>query len=198
VSSDQQQRTIDFPETLIRIGILPSTEFRLFAPNYYHHAITPTGVPTGFSGLQIGVKQRLFKHHNFTLTAVATLITPTGASSISGDHYEGSLQIPWTDELSEKWKIGGMASVYSRTQNGLYPTTGEATFVVYRNLTQSWTVFTEYAADFPARGRVMHTAHMGTTYKITRNQQIDFHAFVGLSLAAINHAIGAGYSFRFR
>src|SRR5215471_4960258 len=58
VTADQGERTVTFPETLIRIGVLSSTELRLLAPVYSHDAITSSGVRSGFTDLALGVQQR--------------------------------------------------------------------------------------------------------------------------------------------
>jgi hypothetical protein len=47
-------RTLDFPETLIRVGVGPSTELRFTAPDYFQ------GSPaSGFGDLVLGVKQQI-------------------------------------------------------------------------------------------------------------------------------------------
>jgi hypothetical protein len=61
-----------------------------------------------------------------------------------------------------------------------------------------WDAFVEYAGDFPEIGRPRHLPHFGTALKITKQQQIDFHIGVGLLLAAVDHLVGIGYSFRFQ
>jgi hypothetical protein len=40
--------------------------------------------------------------------------------------------------------------------------------------------------------------HFGTSLKLRKRHQIDFHYGVGLSLAAVDHFTGIGYSFRFQ
>ncbi len=58
-----------------------------------------------------------------------------------------------------------------------------------------WDAFIEYAADIPQRGGSRQLLHLGTTYKLTPRQQIDFHAGFGLTYAAARNLIGVGYSF---
>ena len=196
VTSDQGQRTVTFPETLVRIGVLSSTELRLTAPAYAHDAVAPSGVRSGFTDFALGVQQRLHKSEAFALAVILTLSPPTGSAAISGPHYEGSLQIPWSVE-SKKWMVGGMLSVYSRFPNGLFKTTGQSTFVVDRK-TKSWDFFGEYVGNFPAAGSPLHVVRAGAMYYITPNQQLDFAIAAGLSVAALNHSATFGYSFRFR
>ena len=76
--------------------------------------------------------------------------------------------------------------------------TGQPSFLVDRQITSRWDAFLEYAGDFPQRGGPQHILHVGTAFKVTSNQQLDFHVGFGLSSAAVNHFIGFGYSFQFQ
>jgi hypothetical protein len=78
--------------------------------------------------------------------------------------------------------------------------TGEATILLDRQLTTPWDAFVEYAGDFPEAGGPRNLLHFGTALKLGKqqHQQLDFHAGVGLSSAAVDHLIGIGYSFRFQ
>lgn len=40
--------------------------------------------------------------------------------------------------------------------------------------------------------------HFGTSLKLTKQQQVDFHFGVGLLPASVDHVVGIGYSFRFQ
>ncbi|HXP88403.1 MAG TPA: transporter [Bryobacteraceae bacterium] len=197
-TGNQARRTLDFPETLIRVGIGPSTELRFTAPDYYQDYVTPVGLRSGFGDLALGVKQQLPSPFGFEVAAVLSLSLPTGAAAISSHGYDPSFQLPWSHPLSSNWTAAGMLSVYAPTQNGSHSVVGETTFLVDRQLTKDWDAFTEYAGDFPQAGGPRHLLHFGTAYKITRQQQLDLHVGVGLSAAAVDHFIGIGYSFRFR
>jgi hypothetical protein len=197
VTADQGERTVTFPETLIRIGVLSSTELRLLAPVYSHDAITSAGVRSGFTDLALGVQQRLYKSEGFAVAVILALGLPTGSAAISGPHYEGAVQIPWSVKLPKNWMAGGMLSVYSRFPDGLFKTTGQTSFEVDRRI-GSWDIFGEYAGNLPAAGSPLHITRAGVMYDITPNQQVDFAIAAGLSVAALNHQATFGYSFRFR
>jgi Putative MetA-pathway of phenol degradation len=55
-----------------------------------------------------------------------------------------------------------------------------------------------FVADFPEHGGSRHLLHFGTAYKLGRLHQLDLHVGAGLSRAAVDRFIGAGYSFRFQ
>jgi hypothetical protein len=198
-TGDSASRVLDFPETLIRVGIGPSTEVRFTAPDYYHYSINPAGPRSGFGDVSVGIKQQIRGlPGGFDMVAVLSLSLPTGANGISSGGYDPSLQVPWSRSLNSKWTTAGMFSVYLPSQNGTHQVVGEATFLVDRQLTGPWDAFLEYAGDFPQTGGPRHLMHFGTAYKISPGQQLDLHVGVGLSPAAVDHFVGFGYSFRFR
>jgi len=198
-TGSQPERTLDFPETLIRVGIGPSTELRFTAPDYYRDFPTPAGSRSGFGDLEAGIKQQLHSGPDgFEVAAVVSLSFPAGAAAISSHGYDPSFQLPWSHKLFSSWTAAGMLSIYVPTQNGSHRVVGESTFLLDRQLTQAWDAFTEYAGDFSQAGGPRHLLHFGTAYKIRPQQQLDLHVGVGLSAAAVDHFVGIGYSFSFR
>jgi len=195
---NQGHATVDFPETLIRVGIGSSTELRFTAPDDYQNSVTPAGLRSGFGDLAAGIKQQIrTRPGGFELAAVVSLSFPTGAAAISSHGYDPSFQLPWSRPLSPNWTAAGMLSVYVPTQNGAHTVIGESTILVDRQLTKAWDAFTEYAGDFPQAGGPRHLLHFGTAYKIRPRQQLDLHVGVGLSANTVNRFVGIGYSFRF-
>lgn len=189
----QGQRTLDGPETWVRIGVASKTELRLIAPDYF----APPGSGSGFGDLAFGVKQQLGPLAGFDVSAVVTLSLPTGAHAISSHGYDPSVQLPWSRSLSANWTVAGMLSVYAPTANGRRLVTGETTILMDRQLTKACDAFVEYVGDFPERGGPRQLLHFGSAFKLTANQQVDVHVGVGLSAAAVDHLVGVGYSFRF-
>jgi hypothetical protein len=200
-NSTQALRTLDGPETLVRFGLLSKTELRFYAPDYYYNenvgpdnAVAPG---SGFGDLAIGVKQQLGPTpHGFDVSVVAYVSFPTGAQAISSHGYDPAVQVPWSHSLSSKWTLAGMLSLYWPTQNGRRNLTGEPTLLLDRQLTTPWDVFVEYAGDFSEHSGPRNLLHFGTTYKIRKRQQLDFHVGVGSNAGATFHFFGFGYSFR--
>jgi hypothetical protein len=200
----QGQRTLDGPETLLRFGVASKTELRLTTPDYFGQL----GLSSGFGDLAVGVKQQLGPTPGgFDVSVVLSLSLPAGASAISSHGYDPFVQLPWSRALSSNWTAAGMLSVYWPSQAGHRNvsgevihrnTTGETTFLLDRQLTKTWDAFVEYAGDFPEQGGPRHLVHFGTAYKPTPHQQLDLHAGWGLSLGAVDHFIGVGYSFRWQ
>jgi hypothetical protein len=194
VTTAQGQNTFDGPESLVVFGLTDATELRFTVPDYSYASIA-----SGFDDLALGVKQQV-RHtaSGFDASLVVSLSFPTGAKAESSHGYDPSLQLPWSQKLSENWTMAGMLSVYWPTQLGARNMTGQSTVLFDRQLTAPWDVFIEYAADFPEHGGTSQLLHFGTAYKLTPLHQIDFHFGLGLSRAAVDHFIGIGYSFRFQ
>jgi hypothetical protein len=197
-SVSQGQGRFDAPETLLRFGVLPKTELRLTAPDYFSSVKTGSGAISGLGDLAVGVKQQLGPASGFDISLVLSLSLPTGARFISSHGYDPSVQLPWSRALGLNWTAAGMLSVYWPTQVGGRNVTGETTLLMDRQVTKRWDAFVEYAGDFPERGGPRHLVHFGTAWRPTPHQQFDLHVGLGLSSAAVDHFIGVGYSFRFR
>jgi hypothetical protein len=200
ITGSQGQRTFDGPESSVRLGVLSNTELRFSVPDYYYDAPSGTGPASGFGDITLGVKRQLGPTPGgFDVSVIAFVSFPTGAGAVSSRGYDPGLQLPWSRKLSTNWTAAGQVAVYWPTQgNATRDLTGESTFLLDRQLTEPLDAFVEYAGDFPQSGGPRHLLHFGASYKIRPRQQIDVHAGVGLSSAAVDHFIGIGYSFRFQ
>ena len=198
-TSSQGQSIVDGPETLVRFGVTARTELRFTVPDYYQNLSTTGGLGSGFGDFAFGVKQQLGPMlGGLDVSAVLFLSVPTGAHNVSSGGYDPGLQVPWSRALTAKWTAAGMFSMYWPTQGRTRNLTGQATFLLDRQLTGPWDAFVEYAGSFPERGGPQHLLHFGTALKLAQRHQLDFHVGVGLSSAAVDHFFGIGYSFRFQ
>jgi hypothetical protein len=198
-TAGDSQRSFDFPETLVRFGLTSSTELRFTAPDYYQNFNTGAGFATGWGDLQLGVKQQLYASSDgFNVALIGELGFPTGAHLISSHGYDPSLLVPWSHPVSKNWTASGMFAVFWPTEGSRRNVTGQPSFELDRQLTSRWDAFVEYAGDFYQRGTPVHIFHVGSSFKLTNNQQLDFHVGFGLSAAAPDHFLGVGYSFQFQ
>ena len=197
-SADGQQG-FDFPETLMRFGIASKTELRFTVPDYYENYNAGAGFASGFGDLLFGFKQQLGPTPGgFDVSLVIALSAPMGARLISSHGYDPQMQLPWSRQVSKNWTAAGMFSLYAPTEGSSRNVMGQTTFLFDRQLTKPCDAFAEYAGTFPQRGGPQHIVHFGTAYKISPQQQLDFHFGLGLSSSAVDHFIGFGYSFRFQ
>lgn len=208
----QGQSGFDLPETLLRLGLTGKTELRFTAPDYFDNLNTSAGLSSGWGDLSLGIKQQLVSTWNgLDVALVASLSFPTGADAISSHGYDPQLLLPWSLPAFKHWTAAGMVAIFWPTvfRPEFFPTsvfpinqsttrnlTGQATFMLDRQITSRWDAFIEYAGTFPQRGGTQHVLHAGTAFKITSNQQVDFHSGFGLSAAAVDHFLGFGYSLR--
>jgi hypothetical protein len=204
ITSSEEQRTFDGPETAVRFGVASTTELRLSAPDYYRDLPTGFGAAgSGFGDITLGVKRQFGPTPGgFDVSVIVFLSIPTGAHPISSHGYDPGLQLPWSRKLSANWTAAGQFALYWPTQptqeNARRDLTGESTFLLDRQLATPLDAFIEYAGDFPQRGGPRHLLHFGAAYKTAPRQQIDLHFGIGLSSASLDHFIGIGYSFRYQ
>lgn len=198
------QDAYDLPEMSVRFGVLRKTELRFGVPDYYWSLATASGAATGLGDLSLGFKQQFGQRKGkFDVSLVSSVSFPTGANAISSHSYDPTVQLPWSRGLSKNWTIAGMFSVAWPTQGtpvgGTQRNrTGQASVYFDRQLTRPWDAWVEYSGSFPQRGGPQNLIDLGTSYKISPHQQLDFHAGFGLSSAAPGHFIGFGYSVRFQ
>ena len=192
------QRSYDFPETSVRVGIANKTELRLGVPNYFENDDTASGFASGFGDLSLGLKQQLGPRRGFDFSLIPSVSLPTGANPISSHGYDAALQLPWSRLLSKNWTAAGQFAVMWPTESGTHTVTGQSSVYFDRQLTSPWDAYVEYSGAFPERGGPQHTIDFGTAYKLSRHQQLDFHCGFGLSAAVPAHTLGVGYSFRFQ
>jgi len=196
-TGNQGQQGFDFPETLVRFGLTSKTELRFTPPDYFQNFNTGSGFGTGWGDLSLGVKQQLFATSGgFDASLVVSLSFPTGANIISSHGYDPEVQLPWSHPVSKNWTAAGMFSLLWPTEGASRNFTGQASFLLDRQITSRWDAFIEYAGEFPERGGSQDLLHVGTSFKLTPNQQLDFHFGFGLSSAAVHDFVGFGYSFQ--
>jgi hypothetical protein len=192
----QGEKVLDLSESLLRVGIANRTELRFGVPNY-QYAAGGAGAE-GFGNLSLGVKQQLGPlPGGIDLSVIVAISFPTGMSAVSSHGYDPFVKFPWSKELTRKWSIGGMQSVFWFTDGAKRNITWEPTFYLERQVTGELDVFAEYAGDYPQTGVARQIAHFGAAYKLTPHTMIDMHIGFGLSAAAPDQFVGIGYSIRF-
>jgi hypothetical protein len=72
----------------------------------------------------------------------------------------------------------------------------QSTVVIEKEVTERSFLFIEYVGDYPVRAGASHLFNSGGGYRVTDNQQIDFHLGFGLNRNAPTYIFGIGYSFR--
>ena len=193
------QRTFDFPETSVRLGVARKTELRFGVPDYFYNDDIPPAFGNGLGDLTLGFKQQLGPTRGgFDVALIPSMTFPTGAKLISSHGYDPAGQVPWSRSLTKNWTVAGMFSVAWPTEGPRRNLTGQSSVYFDRQLTKVWDAYVEYSGSFPERGGPQNVIDFGTAYKMTPHQQFDFHCNFGLSAATADHSIGIGYSVRFQ
>jgi hypothetical protein len=183
------------PELLLRYGIGPRTELRLGLPDYIR---VRGGTRVGaFGDTYLGFKQQLARPGARMAWALIPAVTlPTGGSRVTSDRVDPEIVLTWARDLSETWSVGGIVGYARPTEDGERNPVVFPTVSFGRSLSDRWGTFFEWAAEFPERGGDVHLFHHGYTYALRSNVQLDVHLGFGLSDAAPDFFIGAGFAFR--
>lgn len=203
---DNGAGVFNVPQTLIRLGVLPKTELRLTAPNYF----LIRGANQNLSGVEdisVGVKQQLgplFK--TFNLAVIPGMTVPTGSKSLTSRAVDPFIQIVFSQKLSKNWTIGGAQSLFHQTEAAIvqdvqFVATNkkaiiyQPTVIVNRNLGARANVFWEYVGNFERGETSDQLIDSGFLYRFKRNQQVSLRFGFGLTRPAPITFIEFGYSF---
>jgi opacity protein-like surface antigen len=177
-----------------RLGVASCLEVLIDLPNYvgtFHGA-----GPSGFGDVAPAVKWQVSPlPAKIDLSVTAGTALPTGALAIAGRGVQPYLQFPWSVELHDGWAVTGMVTNFF-TPDDPNKYSNQSTFVIEREFGERSFLFVEYVGDFPLTGGPGHLINSGGGYRITDNQQIDFHLGFGLNRNSPDYIFGVGYSFR--
>ena len=190
----QGSNVISGSETRVRLGIARCTEVLADVPTYFYSLNGRAS--SGFSDLVISVKRELPVPFRFHLSATGGLGFPTGTSRISSHGYDPYIQFPWSRRLNKDWSLHGMFTVTWFTSRHAINPTFEPTLSLERDIGRTHDVFVEYVGDYPNHARPSQILDAGGSWRVTRLEQIDFHAGFGLNSSSPDHFLGIGYSFR--
>jgi hypothetical protein len=189
-------RLVDGTNTRLRAGISNCLEFLVDLPTYVANVRAPQN--SGFSDVTPALKWQISPiPGKVDLSAVFGVALPTGSASIVGRGAQPYLQFPWSWELQSGWGLSGMFTEFIRPSDPTSKLITEATFVIEKKVTERASLFVEYVGDYPENGNPAHLVNSGGLYRLTPNQQVDFHVALGLNHDAPSYIIGIGYSVRF-
>jgi len=181
-------------ETRVRLGVARCTEVLADVPTYFYSLNGRAS--SGFSDLVVSIKRELPVPFGFHLSATGGLGFPTGSNKTSSHGYDPYIQFPWSRRLNDDWSLHGMFTVtWFTSQHAINPTF-EPTLSLEREFGPTRDLFVEYVGDYPEHARPSQVLDGGGSWRVTRLQQIDFHAGFGLNSSSPDHFFGIGYSFR--
>ncbi|MDB5636439.1 MAG: transporter [Bradyrhizobium sp.] len=195
-SARDGSRFVDGTNTRLRAGIANCLEILLDVPTYFANVRGPEG--SGFTDVAPALKWQISPiPGKVDLSAVFGVALPTGSAAIAGRGAQPYLQFPWSWELRDGWGLSGMLTEFIRPSDPASKQITETTFVIEKKVTERASLFVEYVGDYPVNGSPAQLMNSGGLYRLTPNQQVDFHVAVGLNHNAPSYIIGIGYSVRF-
>jgi hypothetical protein len=195
-SARDGSRFVDGTNTRLRAGIANCLELLVDVPTYFANVRGREG--SGFSDVAPALKWQVSPiPGKVDLSAVFGVALPTGSASIAGLGAQPYLQFPWSWELRGGWGLSGMFTEFIHPSDPTSKLVTEATFVIEKKVTERASLFVEYVGDYPENGSPAQLLNSGGLYRLSPNQQLDFHVAVGLNHNAPNYVVGVGYSVRF-
>jgi hypothetical protein len=189
-------RVVDGTNTRLRAGIANCLEFLVDTPTYF--ANVRSSEKSGFSDVAPALKWQISPiPGKVDLSAVFGVALPTGSAGIAGRGAQPYLQFPWSWELRSGWGLSGMLTEFIRPSDPTSKRITETTFVIEKKVTERASLFVEYVGDYPQNGSPSQLLNSGGVYRLSPNQQLDFHVALGLNHNAPSYIVGVGYSVRF-
>jgi hypothetical protein len=195
-SARDGNQLVDGTNTRLRAGITDCLEFLVDTPTYFANVHSPAN--SGFSDLAPALKWQISPvPGKVDLSAVFGIALPTGSASTAGPGAQPYLQLPWSWELRSGWGLSGMFTEFFRPSDPVSKRITETTFAIEKKVTERASLFVEYVVDYPENGSPAQLLNSGALYRLSPNQQVDFHMALGLSHSAPSYIVGVGYSVRF-
>jgi hypothetical protein len=189
-------RFVDGTNTRLRAGFANCLEFLVDTPTYF--ANVRSSEKSGFSDVAPALKWQISPiPGKIDLSAVFGVALPTGSAGIAGRGPQPYLQFPWSWELRSGWGLSGMLTEFFRPSDPTIKRITETTFVIEKEVTERASLFVEYVGDYSQNGSPAQRLNSGGLYRLTPNQQVDFHVALGLNRNAPSYIVGVGYSMRF-
>jgi hypothetical protein len=202
-SAEHRSDIFEGPETLVPVDVAHCSEIFFSVPDYVY-AIGGEA-PAGFTDFAASAKYQFPRFIGFDASAIAGMSPfPTGGSQISSHGYDPDLQLPWRRPVGQHWALDGMLAITWLTAQPQDNPTFLSTFEVERDLSQSATIFAEYAAFYPHHAKPTHILDGAALWRVTPRQQLDVHVGLGLNrppdhfLASAIRSVSTGSSNRGR
>jgi hypothetical protein len=165
-------------------------------PTYFANVRGPGS--SGFSDVAPALKWQISPNPGkVDFSAVFGVALPTGTAAIAGRGAQPYLQFPWSWELNARLGVSGMLTEFIRPSDPTNNLITETTFVIEKKVTERAGLFVEYLGDYPLNGGSTQLLNSGGVYRLSPNQQVDFHVTLGLNRISPSYIVGLGYSVRF-
>lgn len=198
-----ESRTLEYPGTLLRIGISKRVELRLGTQGFVSEF--EGNNTTGLGDSEIGTKIYLRQESGWKpeTALLASLSLPTGSNAFSTERVDPSFRFAFSHTLTEKVSLGYNLGAAWQT---VPSSSGRATLSTLQytatagfGLSDRFGAFAELFGDTPlsAQGGTELSFDGGLTFLIRPNLQLDAALGFGLTNDAPDWFLTTGVSFRF-
>ena len=209
--SDTRIKSDQFPNTLIRLGVIPNGEVRLGYNGYTWQSDRPkndaSSTSSGSGDANVGIKYRFLEASGWLPESafLAQLSLPVGADSFTSHRADPSFLFafshPLTDFLSFSYNLGASWATYrdSQTDRDHILSTFNYTASLGFSLTEQLGAFIEAYGSIAMNpsNSPANSIDGGFTYLILENFQVDISGGKGISEAAPDWYVGAGFTYRY-
>jgi len=196
-TGDGRRRTVTAPLGLVRIGVSERVEIRLSTDGF----VSAPGAH-GVADLEIGAKVRLLHSDawGFDAAVIPMFTVPTGSAAMTSGAYDPTLKLTYAKTLGRGFELSGNVN-FSRVTDGAEVFGQRAYSVsVGHDLAGGWGAYWEaYGfSRLEKDGAAAWTLDTGVSRGLGRNMQIDIEAGRGITAAAPDWFVGAGFALRGR
>lgn len=194
--SDSETTALQAGELVLRYGVHERFELRLALPNYVRESTAGDQI-AGASDPLVGFKFQAGPMAGRTDVAVIVQVSlPAGSPELASQRVDPQVKIPFSHPLGGPWSLNGQASMFFPTFDGTRDRVFEPTLSIARDLTARSGAFLEYIGEFSRHSTDFNRLHAGYTFQPLPRLQLDVHAAVGISDAAPDFFVGAGFVWR--
>jgi hypothetical protein len=198
---EKQDETITWlhPTALWKYGIVDWLEFRLITEFQTEINNQADKIETGLRPVQLGAKIKLFEEKG--LRPEAAFIFHNSFSELASDKFENDNWAPnfrftfsnnFSKTVSVGYNLGAEWDGQSTSPKWLY------TFAPAVEVSEKWKLYLE-SYGYAGKGHdPEHSLSGGIIFFISKDAQLDIASSVGISDAAPDHYVTAGFSFRFK
>jgi hypothetical protein len=196
--------SLNTPQTLIRLGVLPRIELRLTVPNYY--LIRNNGATTsGVDDMSVGFKAQLGPlPGRIQLAIIPGFTVPTGSKDLTTHAVDPFIQTVASKRIKENWTLATAQAIFIQTEEEEVQVQGisssckaviyQPTCVLFRKLGHHADAFIEYAGNFTKQKLSNQIIDLGAVHRFRRNQQLDIRVGCGFTKASPAAFVEFGYS----
>jgi len=197
-----------FPETLVRVGLFERLELRFGYDGFLRQDTSTRPKRTHIDGsgdALAGLKWSFWEEQDWRPEAalLAHTTLPVGRDNISSERFDPDYRLAFSHTLSERIGFSynvGQAWSTEPDSRGERDTLSVFVYTAALGiaLTEKCAGFVEVFGDIPlsATGGPANSMDGGITYLLKENLQLDVLAGLGLSKAAADWFLGAGFSLR--